>query len=545
MAKLTCKLSTRTNEEGEAEIIIRGYIDRTHRPQLRTHLFIKPEYFGYGMVLPPSKKYELAEQRKAFLVQSALEAFKSRFMAVLNAFSGHPEEIATQDDVQRIMDMVTEKGILTEEITYHRLVQEREIIRKDELEELAQLAAVEAEAARRKEHDFYALADEYIRANDHKNGTLSDDRKRATRVLIRDVHRWEEYTRRTKDKNFFFDVDNVRPDEIRDFLYYLQDEARLSRRHPEMFREIIESYPNRIVEGRVLYEIGERSQNAIVKLAQILRAIFNWLIRREIITNDPMRSVKIGRERYGDVTQYISVEERNQIATFVFPESPNETALQRKYRQTLNEQRDIFIFHCNIGCRVSDLVKLTAANISVNSDGEKVLSYTPSKTADETGATARIPLTDEALALVEKYEGVDKHGRLFPFISPQNYNENIKKIFTAVGITRKVEVRNPQTGCTEFKPLNEIASSHLARRTFVNTAYHLVKDPNIVGKMSGHVAGSKAFARYHKTTDDLLSEVVKSDAFTGKTSLRTKLTQRLQSLSDEQLAKLEQIINTL
>lgn len=76
------------------------------------------------------------------------------------------------------------------------------------------------------------------------------------------------------------------------------------------------------------------------------------------------------------------------------------------------------------------------------------------------------------------------------------------------GITRYVEVRNPKTGDNELRPINEIASSHLARRTFVGNAYFKVSDPNIIGKMSGHVDGSKAFKRYRKIEDSTLQDVI-------------------------------------
>jgi len=84
----------------------------------------------------------------------------------------------------------------------------------------------------------------------------------------------------------------------------------------------------------------------------------------------------------------------------------------------------------------------------------------------------------------------------------------IKEIFTTVGITRIVPVRNSKTGETELRPINEVASSHMARRTFVGAAYKKVKDPNLVGKMSGHVEGSKAFARYREIDDDDLRSVI-------------------------------------
>ena len=71
-----------------------------------------------------------------------------------------------------------------------------------------------------------------------------------------------------------------------------------------------------------------------------------------------------------------------------------------------------------------------------------------------------------------------------------------------------VTVLNPTTGAEEKHPLNEIASSHLARRTFIGNLYKKVKDPNLVGSLSGHKEGSKAFARYRDIDEDMKKELV-------------------------------------
>lgn len=71
-----------------------------------------------------------------------------------------------------------------------------------------------------------------------------------------------------------------------------------------------------------------------------------------------------------------------------------------------------------------------------------------------------------------------------------------------------VTVLNPTTGTEEKRPLNEIASSHLARRTFIGNLYKKVKDPNLVGSLSGHKEGSKAFARYRDIDEDMKKELV-------------------------------------
>ena len=81
-------------------------------------------------------------------------------------------------------------------------------------------------------------------------------------------------------------------------------------------------------------------------------------------------------------------------------------------------------------------------------------------------------------------------------------------MFLAAGLTRPVVVYNPATSEQEIRPLNEVASSHLARRCFVGNLYKQVKDPNLVGALSGHKEGSRAFARYREIDEDMKRDLV-------------------------------------
>lgn len=71
-----------------------------------------------------------------------------------------------------------------------------------------------------------------------------------------------------------------------------------------------------------------------------------------------------------------------------------------------------------------------------------------------------------------------------------------------------VIVRNPTTGNEEKRTINKIASSHIARRTFIGNIYKKVKDPNLVGALSGHKEGSKAFARYRDIDEEMKQGLV-------------------------------------
>lgn len=333
---------------------------------------------------------------------------------------------------------------------------------------------------------FYELAEEYLEKKD-----FSIDHTKAIRVLVRDVARYEGFRRATEDKDFSFNVDKVTRTDIEDFLDYLRNEKSLSEEYPKIFQKLLKSYPIGVKRGQC--KLVVRGDNTLVKLTKKLKAFFVWLYEADKTKNRPFDGIKIGSEKFG-TPYYITIEERNAIADFDFSGS-----------KSLEVQRDIFVFQCFVGCRVGDLIKLTEDNI-ING----VLVYAPHKTKDEGDQTlqARVPLHPKAVELIEKYKGSVPDGRLFPFITPQKYNDAIKEIFTEVGINRNVVIRDPKTGENEIRPINEIASSHLARRTFVGNAYFKVSDPNIIGKMSGHVEGSKAFSRYRKIEDSTLLDII-------------------------------------
>jgi len=97
---------------------------------------------------------------------------------------------------------------------------------------------------------------------------------------------------------------------------------------------------------------------------------------------------------------------------------------------------------------------------------------------------------------------------LLPFISEVNYNLAIKEMFKVAELNRSVTILNTVTRKDEQRPLDEVASSHIARRTFVGNLYSKVQDPSIVGSLSGHVEGSRAFARYRKIDDKIKTDTI-------------------------------------
>ncbi len=265
---------------------------------------------------------------------------------------------------------------------------------------------------------------------------------------------------------------------MQDFEEFLRNEYVFAEKYPAIYEAVPES---RIPQPR--------GQNTINGILTKIRTFFIWANDVEKTSANPFKNYKIQECVYG-TPYFITIEERNKLY---------KTNLSR--HPLLAVQRDIFVFQSLIGCRVGDLYRMTKRNV-ING----AIEYVARKTRDGRPITVRVPLNAIAKEILSRYPDGES---LFPFISQQKYNVAIKRMFLAARLKRGITVLNPITRESEIRPLNEIASSHLARRCFVGNLYKKVKDPNLVGAVSGHKEGSRAFARYRDIDEEMKTDLVK------------------------------------
>lgn len=310
---------------------------------------------------------------------------------------------------------------------------------------------------------------------------LSEVRAKNYRVIRRGLQRYELYVRATKrgQKKFVLYVDNVTPEMLRDIWDFFENEYKYFEQYPTIYESIPEKRTPQ-----------PRGRNTLLDCFSRIRTFFYWCNDNKKSQNKPFDDFPLEECTYG-TPYYITIDERNKIY-----------ATNLKRHPQLAIQRDVFVFQCLIGCRVGDLIKMTKANL-ING----AIEYIPRKTKEGRPLTVRVPLNSTAQEIVERYKNCEGN-KLLPFISEQKYNVAIKRIFKAAGLRRMVTVINPTTREEEKRVLCEIASSHLARRTFVGNLYKQVKDPNLVSSLSGHKEGSKAFARYREIDDEMKKELV-------------------------------------
>lgn len=483
------KLSKSVAMDGRSEVMLYITLSRTKKIQIKSGISVKPQFFkgklnsnGYmvGSIVEPQSKYAVVERNE---VRAAIDELKIITDYTLKVCDVMGESI-TKEELNTYISLIK-----AENARRMQKYGKRDDIAVSSIDE-AYLNVLSQQDNSTINNDFFELAEMYL----NKKG-FSASREHTFRAFFRTMYRYEKF-QQIEDKEYFLNIHTISKDDIEDIHDYLksEDELAKSEEYKAFFEQVFTEQPSTFKESkRNRFAAKGRGENSVKQFIKHLRSFLKWCKEEGITDNAPFEGVKLEAEVYIK-PYYLTREERDIIAEF---------DLKNKRLET---QRDIFIFQCLTACRVGDLQTLTADNIQ-----KKTLVYIPSKTSKErteSQVIVRVPLTEKALKLVEKYKGVDKQGRLFPTTSTPIYNTAIKEIVKLCGIDRKVNKFNARTGKIELRPIYEVASSHMARRTFIGAAYKEVKDPSIVSAMSGHTEGSKAFARYREVDEDILKEVV-------------------------------------
>ena len=445
-------ISKRIDNTGRAELSLRLRLGKVDQ-QASTHLFVNPQHLRW-------ENYVSSKGRKSKRLVLKTSRLKTDEVQ-------HTDEVKKQlDDMLEFIDNNLQqvgannvgKGWLAQQID--------DFINPHDDE-------VDSDESEPKQLSFFDLFDIFLEKRE-----ISQGKKHQYKVFRRILQRYEMY-KQLLDPKFKLSLDTLDGNGIEEIGDYIKKEYKLLEKFPNIIEAVNESR-----------QPGPRGQNTVNGHYKKLKAFVRWAIDKDYVTNNPFRKFKIPKDIYG--TPYcLTLEDLSQLEKADLSERPS-----------LAVQRDIFVFQCCIGCRVSDLKELTLANV-INNE----IHYIARKTKDGNPKTIKVPINKTAQAIIERHYDL-KRKELLPFISDQNYNEAIKEVFKLAGLTRNVVVRNSLTGEPEIRPLNEIASSHLARRTLTNILYKKYKDQSLVSSITGHAPNSSAFARYRDIDEDMRREMV-------------------------------------
>ncbi len=462
MASTTYLLTKSQNSAGESQIILRTYVTHDFRLRVQSGIWVNTKRWGKknGITIPttPGDEQESLLQKK-----ETLKRLTSHIEDAVNAAS------------------------------------DRSAIDREWGEKQVKLFYKPPKVKEERVKSFFDIIDDYMAL--HK---LSAQRLKNFKVLTRSLRRFELYQRKSGVRGFKMNIATLSHELLMQIEDFLANEQQVFKQHPEIYeqipystREPLKTAPRK--RPPILDKEGnevpkgmpkERGQNSIADMMTRFRAFYLWAIDNNYTTNNPFKRYKVGEIVYGTPI-YISNEERNRLYEADLSDNP-----------PLAAQRDIFVFQCLVGCRVSDLMKMTHRNIIGGA-----VEYIPRKTKEDRPITVRVPLNQTALEIIARYKDPAREG-LFPFYTEQKYNVKIKEAFNRAGLDRMVTTIDQRTRQEVQRPLYEVASSHMARRSFIGNIYKQVKDPNLVGALSGHKEGSKAFARYRTIDDDMKKELI-------------------------------------
>ncbi len=270
-------------------------------------------------------------------------------------------------------------------------------------------------------------------------------------------------------------ADDFSSDLVLEFRQFVYDEYQYVPQHLELYPRKSGHRP----------PIKRCCNSTVVHDLKLLQAFFAELENTEEIRVSPFRKISTKKRRvimhvmYDDPV-FLRAEEFRQV-------------LQTKVPKELQLAKDIFVLNCAIGCRISDLLRLTPDKVSVSDDGIPYIHYIPSKTVGKQTTNKEVvtPLIEPAREIIRRTHLKLIDGNLN--YAKQRYNKSLRRLLEYCGINRQVSLFDSETGDNISKPLYEVATSKLARKTHIDMLNKVQINYYAAGL---HSAGSEAVFRY-------------------------------------------------
>ena len=304
----------------------------------------------------------------------------------------------------------------------------------------------------------------------HRDGVMGDGRYAVALGKAAKLQRFLTIIGRTALTAREFTADMLL--EFRQFIY---DEYEYVARYPELYPRQSGHRPprKRLRDATVVHDL------------KLLQAFFAELENTGEIRRSPFRKISVEKRRIimhvmYDTPVFLKAEELGLVMATAVPAS-------------LQWAKDLFVLNCALGCRIGDLLRLTMDKVAVSDEGIPYVHYIPSKTARALTVNKEVetPLIRPALEIVQRTRlhlmGPNQH------YGKQRYNEALRQLLRYCGISRNVSLFCPETGDNVYRPIWQVASSKLARKTHVDMLTKVQINYYAAGL---HREGSGAVFRY-------------------------------------------------
>ena len=304
----------------------------------------------------------------------------------------------------------------------------------------------------------------------HRDGVIGDARYAVALGKAEKLHRFLVIFSLTSVSAAEFTTNHVL--QFRQFVY---DEYKFVSLHPELYPR---GSGHRVPKKRL-------RDTTVVHDLKLLQAFFAELESTDEIPTSPFRKITMEKRRVMmhvmyDVPVYLRAEELRRVMTTEVPAK-------------LQWAKDLFVLNCALGCRISDLLRLTPSKVAVSEDGIPYVHYIPSKTVKSQSCNREVmtPLIPPAMEIINR-TGLQFLDNNLNY-GKQRYNKALRQLLRHCGITRMVSLYSPEMGENIYKPLCDVATSKLARKTHIDMLNKVQINYYAAGL---HQEGSFAVFRY-------------------------------------------------
>ncbi len=348
---------------------------------------------------------------------------------------------------------------------------------------------------------IYNLFQDYI-----KYGKRNNLKKSTTDIYIFTLNKWMEFDPKTK-----FTLNDMNLKTLDEFRLFLNDSGLV--------------------------------ENSVGKYIKTMKSFLNYCVDNlELQVPSSFKKVKVANEINNEIV-YLTKEELEVLKRECF-----FSGFMDESRFKLNDHEkligQIMIFLCSTGLSYVDFSNITINHIDIEEETiegkmERFLTLKISRQKLNTIIPCRIPIIDVTVDLLLDKLGIDRQlyehdgiplpieskikivdvwlkkikkskrspyfPKLFPNISLQHFNREIKSVMKKIEIDSDVCVRKKQNNqVTEtFTPKYNLISSHTGRRTYVTLSLEAGIQYHLLMETTGH-RKTQTLARYNKTSDKSL-----------------------------------------
>ena len=274
-----------------------------------------------------------------------------------------------------------------------------------------------------------------------RRGFITEGTDRHMRMHIRQIYRYLYIKRRTD-----IPVEEFTARDIENLYDFLTNEYLYVERFPHLYKGLLseKKLPRKA-----------RSQNTVATIMKKLKGLFQELNDMGYFPTSPF--VRLGKDALRSMM-------RQQYDPPVYL---RDTEFQRiivaKVPKHLQDCKDLFVLHCALGCRISDLTKICRDRICVNEDGIAYFRYVPEKTSYRIHDDIETPLMKFALDILKKHNF--KFSLLNYVYGEHGYNTKIRDLLEYCGINRPCKVWDEGQRQNVLVPLYEFGTSKICRKT--------------------------------------------------------------------------------